>query len=70
MTNLPVIIVTVPDDANEFEWLSDGWHTEKNRHTAKAKSLYAKAVECIEAGENVPDVIERLQKAGFTVTRT
>jgi hypothetical protein len=65
----PGIIVVSQDGADSFEWLSDGWHTIKLSHTAEAKRLMGLAHDAIEAGESVPDVIRRLEAAGFAVTR-
>lgn len=64
------IIVLSPDNEPEdFEWLSDNWNRIDQRHTKKAQQLWQLAHEQILAGENVPDVIERLKAVGFNVTR-
>jgi hypothetical protein len=68
MTN-PGIIVLSTDDEQTFRWMSDGWNQLKVRHTTKAQQLFTKAKRCIEDGTDVRDVIDRLEKAGFKVTR-
>lgn len=67
----PGIIVIVPDDAAEFRWLSVGWLQEGMSPTEqrKGQKLFTKAHLAIQAGKDVPDVIDRLKKAGFSVTR-
>jgi len=65
----PGIITSSPDDADCFDWLSDGWYQISIRHTPEAQALMAKAKSCIEDGEDVPDVIRRLEEAGFVVSR-
>lgn len=66
----PVIIVLSADNDTEgFKWLSDGWHTLKSAQTPHAKSLMAKARQAIEDGENVLDVIKKLEEAGFEIVR-
>jgi hypothetical protein len=65
----PGIITASPDDAECFDWFSDGWFQESIRHTPEAQALMVKAKACITAGKDVPDVVRRLEEAGFTVTR-
>jgi hypothetical protein len=65
----PHIICTSPDDAEEFNWFSDGWFESKKRHTKKAQDLFAKAKACIRDGKDVPDAIKLLEAAGFRVSR-
>jgi len=71
MTNQgkPNIIVLSPDDDTTFRWFSDGWHTLKQAHTKKAKDLMKRALKAINEGDNVPDVINKLKKAGFSIER-
>jgi len=65
----PGIIVLSEDDEDTFRWLSDGWHEIKKRGARQSRELMSKAKDCIDKGENVPDVIQRLTKAGFRVER-
>lgn len=66
----PEIIVLSGDEEDSFRWLSNGWFDAKRSGTKKGQELMAKARQCVEEGENVPDVIVRLKKAGFKVTRS
>ena len=66
----PSIIVTCDDDAETFGWMSDGWHQVHQMGTEKAQELFKKAEECIESGDDVPDVVRRLEEAGFDVRPT
>ena len=66
----PRIITPSPDDADIFTFWSDGWYEIKIRHTSEAQSLMKKARECVDAGQNVLDVIQRLESAGFDVVRS
>jgi hypothetical protein len=65
----PPIICLSEDDADIFDWMSDGWYQEHQRGTPEAEALFAKARDCIESGDNVLDVIARLERAGFEVVR-
>ena len=66
----PTILTAARDDDDTFGWMSGGWFEMAIRHTPKAQALMAKAKGCIEAGEDVPDVIRRLEEAGFEVIRS
>jgi hypothetical protein len=65
----PGIIVLSRDDADSFDWLSDGWNEASMSHTDHAQGLVRKARKAIEAASDVPDAIKRLQAAGFDVRR-
>lgn len=65
----PVVICLSSDDDFEFKWLSGGWNETKNSDTPEAKRLFALAKSTIKAGSDVKDVVDRLEKAGFTVSR-
>jgi hypothetical protein len=65
----PKVIVLVDDNANTFEWMSDGWYNSAARGTQEAETLMSRARRCIEDGANVPDVIKRLRSAGFEIER-
>ena len=62
---LPRIIVLSKDTDDEFNWMSDGWNTMKNPNV----TLFAKVKRIIASGENVPDVIRKLEVAGFSVRK-
>ena len=65
----PGVLVLSKNDDTTFDWMSDGWNETKKAHTAEAKRLMTRATKCIKAGKSVLDVIARLEKAGFKVTR-
>ena len=65
----PVVIVLVTNDADSFRWMSDGWYAEAKRHLPEAQRLYKLADDCMEEGADVPDVVRRLEAAGFAVRR-
>jgi hypothetical protein len=65
-----IIVLSTDDDSEGFKWLSDGWNEMSKSHTPEAQKLMAKANKCITDGEDVLDVIARLKKAGFTITRS
>lgn len=65
----PGIVVLSADTDDQFEWMSDSWYQIKRRHTREAQRLMAKAKAAIEAADNVPDAIRRLEAAGFDVRR-
>lgn len=69
MKSKPEIIVLSKDNEDAFRWLSNGWFTVKRQHTTQAQKLMKKAERAIDEGKDVPDVIKRLEKAGFLVTR-
>jgi len=66
----PGVIVLSPDDDTSFHWLSDGWFCAEVRNHPEAQAIMARARECVNAGVDVPDVIARLEAAGFVVTRS
>lgn len=61
----PVVVVLSKDEDEVFEWMSGGWHTQRNRHTQEAKDLHAKATKCIKDGVDMQDARRRLEEAGF-----
>lgn len=65
----PSIIVPPPDpdDPDGFTWLSDGWFRREVRNTVEARTLMAKASECVKKGESRAEVISLLREAGFQV---
>ena len=65
----PKIIVLSLDDDKEFKWFSDGWYMIDQVCTERAQTLMAKARRAIEEGKNVPDVIKKLEEAGFDIQR-
>lgn len=65
----PGIIVISEDDEDTFRWVSDGWNEMKQSHTKKARDLMTKANEAIDAAKDVPDAIDKLKDAGFSVRR-
>ena len=69
MTKPVIIVLSKDDDQEGFKWLSGGWNEAKKSHTPEARELMARAHKCIEEGRDVPDVIARLKKAGFTIER-
>lgn len=70
MKSKPEIIVLSSDTDDAFKWLSNGWFTVKQQHTKRAQELMEKANRAIDEGKDVPDVIERLKKAGFEIRRS
>ena len=64
------IIVLSDDSDDEFRWLSDGWYSQEVSGTQKAIQLMGVAREAIARGKDVPDTIEKLKQAGFTITRS
>jgi hypothetical protein len=64
-----IIVLSKDDDQEGFKWLSDGWYGAKKRDTKRAQELYHEVADCIAIGDDVPDVIRRLEEAGFKVTR-
>ena len=71
MSEKPIIIVASKDDDTEgFKWYSDGWNHAGISHTPEAQDLMTKAWEQIAAGEDVPDVIRRLEAVGFDIVRS
>jgi hypothetical protein len=66
----PTIITPCTDTDTTFQFWSGGWYETSIRHTPEAQALMALAKKCINDGENVPDVIRRLEEAGFKVIRS
>ena len=65
----PSIIVLSLDKDTSFRWMSDGWYMVDQHKDPEAKKLFRKAQKCVDDGKDVKDVIEKLKKAGFSITR-
>ena len=80
----PRIFVHSEDSEDTFRWTSDGWFQQlpplikregpEGEHDLmasdpKAKALMAKAKKCVVEGNDVLDVIARLEAAGFECLR-
>jgi hypothetical protein len=61
----PRVIVLSTDDADTFDWLSDGW----NASDAPNPKLFKKAQAAIRKGKDVKDACRLLEEAGFEVVR-
>lgn len=61
LVDRPRLIVTSPDDDEQFHWFSVGWDGDEN--------LMLIAQRAIAKGVDVPDCIILLEEAGFKVIR-
>ncbi len=58
-------IIRISNSEETFDWISDGWNTVKSPNP----TLFKKAKKAIHAGKDIPDVVSRLEKAGFEVVQ-